>query len=115
MGGHVTRASYAPNQSHEPHRAPSTLALCLRDAAWIPAKDGSLRRQSAIIAPELADGFSTKGNEEWLHAIGFPAEHRRRSEEYQARRRAAQSIGLPAELAGQLATLSPQALEELMA
>lgn len=113
VGSHVMRASYAPNQTHEPHRAPSTLALCLREAAWIPAKDGSLRRPSAITAPELADGFSTKGNEEWLHAIGFAAEHRRRSEEHQARRRAAQSIGLPAELADQLATLSPVALEEL--
>jgi hypothetical protein len=112
-GSHVIRASYAPNQTHEPQRAPSTLALCLRDAAWIPAKDGSLRRPSAITAPELADGFSTKGNEEWLHAIGFAAEHRRRSEEHQARRRAAQTIGLPAELVDQLATLSPEALEEL--
>lgn len=77
------RASYAPNQTHEPHRAPSTLALCLRDTAWIPANDGSLRRPGAISAPELADGFSTKGNEEWLHAIGFAAEQRRRSEEHQ--------------------------------
>jgi hypothetical protein len=112
-GSHVMRASYAPNQTHEPHRAPSTLALCLRDAAWMPAKNGSLRRPSAITALELADGLSTKGNEEWLHAIGFAAEHRRRSEEHQARRRAAQTIGLPAELADQLATLSPKALKEL--
>jgi hypothetical protein len=112
-GSHVMRASYAPNQTHEPHRTLSTLALGLRDAAWIPAKDGSLRRPSAITAPELADGISTKGNEEWLSAIGFAAEHRRRSEEHQARRRAAQSIGLPAQLADQLATLSPDALEEL--
>ena len=53
MGSHVMRASYAPNQTHEPHRALSTLALCLRDAAWIPAKDGSLRPPSAITAPGL--------------------------------------------------------------
>lgn len=112
-GSHVMRASYAPNQTHEPHRAPSTLALCLRDTAWIPANDGSLRRPGAISAPELADGFSTKGNEEWLHAIGFAAEQRRRSEEHQIRQRAAQTIGLPAELADQLATLSPEALKEL--
>ena len=113
VGSHAMRASYAPNQAHDPHRAPSTLALCLRDATWIPAKDGSLRRPSAITAPELADGLLTKGNEEWLHAIGFAAEHRRRSEEHQTKRRAAQSIGLPAELADQLATLSPEALREL--
>ncbi|MBN8905442.1 MAG: hypothetical protein J0H99_02210, partial [Rhodospirillales bacterium] len=113
VGSHVMRASYAPNQTHEPHRALSTLALGLRGAAWIPAKDGSLRQPGAITAPELAAGFSTKGNEEWLHAIGFAAEHRRRSEEHHARQRAAQTIGLPAELADQLATLSPKALEEL--
>src|SRR5205807_1476883 len=104
---------YAPNQSHEPHRAPSTLALCLRDREWIPAQDGSLRRPSAITTAELGTGFSTKGNEEWLQAIGFAAEHRQRSEEHQARRRAAVAIGLPEELADQLAMLSSEALRAL--
>jgi hypothetical protein len=110
-GSHIMRASYAPNQSHEPHRAPSTLALCLRDAEWIPANDGSLRRPSAMTGAELATGYTTKGNEEWLQAIGFGAEHRRRSDDHQARRRAAATIGLPEELADQLATLSPEALK----
>jgi hypothetical protein len=112
-GAHVMRASYAPNRMHDPHRAPSTLALRLRDVAWIPARDGTLRRPSAITAAELAPGLSTIGNEEWLNAIGFAAEHRRRSEEHQARRRAAQTIGLPPELADHLATLSPEALNAL--
>ena len=110
-GGYVMRASYAPNQTHEPHRGPSTLALCLRDAEWIPAKDGSLRRPSMITVPELGAGLSAKGNDAWLYAIGFAAEDRRRSEEHQARRRAAQAIGLPAELADQLVSLSCDALE----
>lgn len=111
VGGHVMQASYAPNQAHEPHRAPSTLALCLKNAEWIPAKDGSLRRPSAITTPELAAGFSTAGNDAWLDAIGFASEYRQRSEQSQVRRKAAQSIGLPAELADQLASLSPDALK----
>jgi hypothetical protein len=109
----VWRPCYAPNQAHEPHRAPSTLALCLRDAEWIPAKDGSLRRPSAITTPELAAGLSTGGNEDWLNAIGFASEHRQRSEQSQLRRKAAKSIGLPEELADQLASLSPEALKTL--
>lgn len=113
VGGHVMQACYAPNQAHEPHRAPSTLALCLRDAEWIPAKDGSLRRPSAITTPELATGLSTGGNEDWLNAIGFASEHRQRSEQSQLRRKAAKSIGLPEELADQLASLSPDALKTL--
>lgn len=112
-GSHVMRASYTPNRTHDPHRAPSTLALGLRDAAWIPAKDGTLRSPSAITPSDLAPGLSTTGNEEWLHALGFAADQRRRSEEHQVRRRAAQAIGLPPELADQLATLSPDALKAL--
>ena len=110
-GAHVMQASYAPNQTYEPHRAPSTLALCLRDAEWIPALDGSLRRPCAITVPELGAGLSITGNEAWLHAIGFAADHRRRSEQHQTRRRAAQLMGLPEELADQLATLPPDALK----
>jgi hypothetical protein len=110
-GAHVMQACYAPNQNYEPHRAPSTLALCLRESEWIPAQDGSLRRPSAITAPELAVGLSITGNEAWLNAIGFGADHRRRSEQHQTRRRAAQLIGLPEELADELATLPPDALK----
>lgn len=73
--------------------------------------DGSLRRPCAITAPELAAGLSITGNEAWLHAIGFAADHRRRSEQHQTRRRAAQLIGLPEELADQLATLPPDVLK----
>lgn len=112
-GSHVMRASYVPNRTHDPHRAPSSLALGLRDNAWVPAKDGTLRRPAAITAAELASGLSTTGNEEWLHAIGFAADQRRRSEEHSARRKAAQAIGLPPELADQLASLSPEALKAL--
>ncbi|WP_439364240.1 sacsin N-terminal ATP-binding-like domain-containing protein [Bradyrhizobium sp. DASA03005] len=112
-GSHVMRASYVPNRTHDPHRAPSSLALGLRDSAWIPAKDGTLRKPSAITAAELAPGLSTTGNEEWLQAIGFAADQRRRSEEHSTRRKAAQAIGLPPELADQLASLSPEALRAL--
>jgi hypothetical protein len=61
----------------------------------------------------LATGLSTIGNEDWLNAVGFAADQRRRSEEHHARRRAAQVIGLPAELADQLATLTAHAVKAL--
>ena len=110
-GAHVMGAAYAPNQTYDPHRAPSTLAIHLAAAAWIPAKDGTLRRPSAITAADLVGELSTTGNEDWLGAIGFAADQRRRSEEHQKRRQAAQAMGFPQELADQLATLSPEARE----
>src|SRR5258708_40038162 len=87
--------------------------LALHTAAWIPAKDGTLRRPSAITTPELAAGFSSAGNDAWLNIIDFGADKRYRSEQHQARRRAAQAIGLPAELADQLGLLSAEALKSL--
>lgn len=106
-------ARQAPNREYEPHQELSTLALAIRAAAWIPAKDGSLRKPCAITSSELAQGFSTAGNEAWLGAIDFGGDHRRRSQEHLARRTAAQSIGLPAELAERLEQLSPEAIQSL--
>jgi hypothetical protein len=37
-GAHTMSASFTPNQTHDSHRAPSTLALALREIAWVPAK-----------------------------------------------------------------------------
>lgn len=93
-GVHCMYAYYAPNQTYEPHRDLSTLAFTLRGTAWIPAKDNTLRRPSAISASELAAGFSIAGNDAWLNVIDFGADHRQRSEQHFARRRAAQTIGL---------------------
>ncbi|MDB6099987.1 MAG: hypothetical protein JWN58_2690, partial [Gammaproteobacteria bacterium] len=106
-------ARHAPNQAYEPRQELSTLAFALRDAAWMPAKNGSLHRPSTITASELADGFLISGNEGWLGAIEFGADHRRRSEQHQARRNAAQTMGLPAELADHLERMSPEARETL--
>jgi len=83
------------------------------DTAWIPAKDGTLRRPSAITASELAADFSAVGNDAWLSVIGFGEDQRQRSEQHKARRLAAETIGLPAELADQLLLLPPYALKTL--
>jgi hypothetical protein len=112
-GARCMYARYAPNQSYEPHREFSTLALALQAVAWIPAKDGTFRRPSAMTVPELPTGFSVAGNDDWLNVIDFGGDHRQRSEQHQARRRAAQAIGLPPELADRLSLLSPEALEKL--
>jgi hypothetical protein len=108
-------ARFSPNQAHAAHRHPSTLALALRNAAWIPTKDGSLRKPSTITAGDLAKGFTVGGNEEWLRAIGFAEEHRQRSEQHKARRQAGELIGLSPELVDQLGNLSPDALAALNA
>ncbi|MGJ4949004.1 sacsin N-terminal ATP-binding-like domain-containing protein [Bradyrhizobium sp. HKCCYLS20291] len=106
-------ALYAPNQEYQPRQEPSTLAIALRRAEWIPAKDGSLRSPPTITGADLAKGYSRTGNELWLDAIGFGEDDRKRSQEHLARRAAAQTIGLPPELADRLERLSPEALETL--
>ena len=113
IGERSMYALYAPNQEHPVRKELSTLAHALRAAEWIPAKDGSLKTPRAITSAELAKGFSKAGNEVWLDAIGLGDDDRRRSEQHLARRAAAQTIGLPPELADRLERLSPEALETL--
>jgi hypothetical protein len=70
-------------------------------------------RPGAITASELPTGFSAVGNDAWLSVIGFGEDQRQRSEQHKARRLAAESIGLPAELADQLQLLPPDTLKTL--
>jgi len=102
-------ALFAPNQRHAVRRDLSSLAVMLREAEWIPAKDGTFRRPRTITATELTADLSSEGNDAWLSVLDFGAEHRQRSEHHQATRRAAEEIGLPAELVDQLGQLSPDA------
>ena len=86
VGAYVMWARWSPNQSREPNRCLSQLALVLRDSAWIPAIDGTFRKPSEITTAELAQGFPVQPALKWLEAIGFGPDHRQRPEQ---RRRAA--------------------------
>ncbi|OQW75386.1 MAG: hypothetical protein BVN32_11135 [Proteobacteria bacterium ST_bin14] len=112
-GASAMVATYSPNQSRAANQRPSSLAIALRDTAWIPAKDGSLRKPRAITAADLAAGYSPGGNEAWLQAIGFGEEQRKRSDQHKARLKAAELIGLSAELVDQLEGLPAEALAAL--
>lgn len=111
----ATSAAYAPNQSHLAHQSLSSLAIALRDAAWIPLKNGNLQVPRACTAADLAAGFALPGNEQWLRAIGFGDDQRERSEEHRAVREAGELIGLPEELVEQLQHLAPEARQALSA
>jgi len=113
QGVSTMAARFSPNASRAANTAPSSLAIALRDAAWIPAKDGSLRQPRAIAAAELAAGFNIGGNEAWLQAIGFGEEQRKRSELHKARIKAGELIGLNADLVEQLEGLPAEALAAL--
>jgi hypothetical protein len=106
-------ASFSPNQSWAANQRPSTLACMLRDAAWIPAKDGSLKRPREMTVTDLAKGYTIGGNENWLHAVGFGEDNRKRSEQHEARIKAGELIGLPPELVDRLEGLSPATLAAL--
>lgn len=112
-GAAAMAARFSPNGSRAANTALSSLAIALRDTAWIPAKDGSLRRPRAITAGELATGFSIGGNEAWLQAIGFGEEQRKRSDQHKARLRAGELIGLNAKLVEKLEGLPPEVLAAL--
>lgn len=112
-GASVMAASFAPNQSHSANRAPSTLALALREAAWIPAKGGRLKVPREMTAAELAQGYAVGGNDAWLLAIGFGEDSRQRSEQHKERRKAGELIGLTPELVDKLQDLPPDALAAL--
>ncbi|WHO76239.1 sacsin N-terminal ATP-binding-like domain-containing protein [Rhizobium sp. BT03] len=110
VGASTMVASFSPNQTYAARKRPSSLAIGLRDAAWIPTKDGRLRKPNEITQSDLAKGYTVGGNEEWLRAIGFGEQDRQRNEQTRARRQAAELIGLPSELVDQLGNLSPDAL-----
>lgn len=108
-------ARYSPNQTWSANQAPSSLAIQLRKTAWIPAKDGSLRQPRTMVAADLAPGFTIGGNENWLQAIGFGDDHRLKSEQHKARRKAGELIGLSPTLVDQLQQLPAEALAALNA
>jgi hypothetical protein len=108
QGRHTMWAHWSPNKSREPNRVLSQMAVVLRDAKWIPALDGSFRRPDKITVSELAPGFSIQPALPWLEEIGFGAEDRRRSEQHQARRKAAESLEMPEELADRLGAMSEE-------
>jgi hypothetical protein len=114
-GANAMVARFSPNQAHASHQRPSTLAIALRDVAWIPAKDGGLRRPKSITTGELAKGFTVGGNEEWLRAIGFGEDQQQRSEQHKARRKAGELIGLAPDLVDQLGGLPPETLAAINA
>lgn len=110
VGASAMVARFSPNQTYAARKRPSSLAIALRDAAWIPTKDGRLCKPNEITQADLARGYAIGGNEEWLRAIGFGEQDRQRSEQTKARQQAGQLIGLSAELVDQLGSLSKEAL-----
>ncbi|TAZ70703.1 hypothetical protein ELH72_30150 (plasmid) [Rhizobium ruizarguesonis] len=108
-------ARYSPNQTKAAKQAPSSLAILLRAAAWIPARDGTLRQPRTMVTGDLTTGFTIGGNEGWLQAIGFADDHRLKSEQHKERRKAGELIGLAPELVDQLQGLPANVLAALNA
>lgn len=108
-------ARFSPNQTYQTHKRPSSLTIALRNAEWIPTKDGRLRRPTEISSVDFAKGYAVGGNEDWLRAIGLGEQERQRSEQTKARRQAGELIGLSADLVDQLGRLSQDALAALSA
>jgi hypothetical protein len=109
----VMKARYTPNQQYAPNYAASSLAIALSSQAWIPDRNGTFRIPSGLTPADLGEAFICRGTEQWLLEIGFGAEHKRRSEQHQERRRAAEIFGLPQDLADRLLELSAEQRDQL--
>jgi hypothetical protein len=87
-------ATYQRNNYSEVNCAPSKLVHRLRDAHWVPQENGLFVKPPEARSSELPAGFSFDHGQEWLKAIGFGDEEKKRSEEYQALDRMAHRMDL---------------------
>lgn len=111
--GFVLHAVYQANRSAETRTTLSSLALLLRDAAWIPNKSGRLQKPCEMTYGALASGFAVGSDREWLDAIEFAGNEKLRSTEHQEKIRAAQLIGAPDELLENLLALPNEVQADL--
>ncbi|MCQ3950566.1 MAG: hypothetical protein DPW14_12215 [Planctomycetes bacterium] len=68
---HWTKARYRKNGSVPYTEATSQLAVLLRDAKWVPTRDGTFVAPCDATRESLPDGFAFDPGWTWLQAIGF--------------------------------------------
>lgn len=68
------KARFRPNASYGERRAPSQLAVLLRDVAWVPVEDDRFLKPAQVSAANLPAGFKFDAGWEWLAEIRFGEE-----------------------------------------
>ncbi len=90
----VLRARFRPNQQYETRSAPSTLVYELKDAKWIPTRDGEFRRPAEVTRKDLLDNFQYDDRNGWLTTIAFGEEEVKATEEYRTKIKSADMLGV---------------------
>ncbi len=82
----ILNAKFRPNKSYPIVENDSSLIITLKKAKWIPQKDGSFVSPADAIQELLPPGFPYDSGQQWLKAVGFGDNARKKSEEYQKRK-----------------------------
>lgn len=98
-------ARQRPNNRAALLSRPSTLVYELRSRAWVPDAEGNFYMPSEITLADVHPTFRRDDPNGWLPVVGLGERVQQRQEAYQARKQAAESIGIPLELADRLAAL----------
>lgn len=86
-------AKYRNNSNQQIRESPSQIVCLLRESAWIPQTTGEFLRPSEASRFHLPKGFPFDEGYEWLKAIRFGDDEKRRSEEHKKKHTTAKELG----------------------
>ncbi|MCM8627676.1 hypothetical protein [Accumulibacter sp.] len=90
----VLEAQFRPNQQYQTRRIPSSLALLLQRASWVPQNDGRFVRPADASRDLLPSGFTFDPGWNWLKAIHFGAAAAKKSEQHRQKQAVAEELGV---------------------
>ena len=102
----VLKARYKRTAGADERSEDSQLVCGLRDAAWIPDRTDGWRKPAKMIQEDLPADFRFYNANGWLTEIGFGSAQSQKSNEKDARRKTAESVGIPGDLLDVLEGLS---------
>ncbi|MBI5102010.1 MAG: hypothetical protein HZB33_09290 [Nitrospirae bacterium] len=98
--------------SHTEKNAPSLIVNQLREAKWIPDKDGKFRRPAEMAKATLHKDFPYDDRNGWLTTIGFGDAEKKKTEEYKTLKELCTKRGLSEDVAELLSEMAGLPREE---
>lgn len=92
-GKETAKARFTPNKGYPIRESDSQLVYHLKQHSWIPDTTGAFRKPEDMTRDTLPKDFPFDDRNGLLTAIGFGANAKKRSEEYQEKNDAAKNIG----------------------
>ncbi|EEB78569.1 hypothetical protein GPB2148_1466 [marine gamma proteobacterium HTCC2148] len=112
----VLNAKYRPNAQYSTRYADSNLVCVLKDAAWIPSKDGRWLTAKEIDPGEIHDDLQLNDDNGWMSAVGFGSLEKENRAKVGAKETAAKILGCSYEEIELINTLrtDPELYEEFL-